>query len=293
VLKLSVSPRRNNNSSRDHGYVDEDDEISLPTPYASAPSSPRRAFSKEIVEAPLGEVLAAIPFAWELVPGTPKLEPCVSSDETVSSQDAQSSDEFTEFEFSSRWGSEEPRVATAPAEELFANGQLVTSLRLPPRLQHLRNSDSSCSDVSDSPGGSFKSYSPPQGSPRLALCGFTKTTDDDTTILGMQERKHRSLSPLRFFHENLFSSESSSNSSSSSSSSSRSPQDSPDGSSLLFIDMDMASETLKPRQVQSKKDQESQENIGRPALTPQLSRSNARSRCVCHQLSHFMQLRSL
>ncbi|CAM6035178.1 unnamed protein product [Sphagnum compactum] len=43
------------------------------SPYASAPSSPRRAcfFREEVEEAPLGEVRAAIPFIWEHVPGTP------------------------------------------------------------------------------------------------------------------------------------------------------------------------------------------------------------------------------
>lgn len=355
VLRLSVSPRRHNGSS--HGYYLEDDivdDMALPTPYTSAPSSPRRAFSKEVVEAPLGEVRAAIPFAWELIPGTPKhdlenahgRELCVSfeeSDEAVNSKDhdgsssSSSSDgseeslsresSNTEFEFSSRFGGMvEPALPCAApsmstAEELFSNGQLVvtSSLRLPPRLQHLRNSDSSCSDVSSS--DSFKSYRSPQspqsprpGSMKLSLCGFTKTTEEETIILGMQERKHRSLSPLRFFNretvgsansETYFSSDSNSSVSSSSSSSSGGEtnargEKSVHGSTLkelLFTDMAMASArtehlkrsntevvVAKPRQVQSKlellkKDQEHWNGLaGRPALTPQLSRSNARSR---------------
>jgi len=134
------------------------------------------------------------------------------------------------------------------------------------------------------------------------------TTDEETTVLGMQERKHRSLSPLRFLNrEHYFSSDNSNSSVSSSSSPSSasggstnagSPQDSPaektgvQGSmlkELLFTDMAMAkgrNEQMKPRQVQSrmellKKKQEKCNGFGdaeNVALTPQLSRSYAKSR---------------
>lgn len=135
----------------------EDGEFSLPTPYASAPSSPRRAFEKEVEEAPLGEVRAAVPFIWELVPGIPKNNlgislvdvGHVSSDETEATeyQDRGSSSSSgesetteslsrgssnTEFEFSSRFqGIVEPPPWRAPpmstAEELFFKRSSLTA----------------------------------------------------------------------------------------------------------------------------------------------------------------------
>lgn len=253
----------------DDGYFEDVDAGTL---YTSAPTSPRHAFSKEVIEAPLGEVLAAIPFAWEVVPGTPKLESGERehfsfSDETTqgssspSSSGESSARESTEFEFSNRISGE-----TVSAEELFAKGQLVTtSLRLPPRLQAVKHRDS---DVSSCDSSSFKSYSSPQSSPR-GFCGFTKTADEETTtmsILGMQEHnKRRSLSPLRFFHrESSFSSNSSS--SSSSPSSNASSPDSVTLKQLMFPDSPMASTPKPPITLKE------------AALTPQFSRSNAKSR---------------
>lgn len=253
----------------DDGYFED---VDAGTPYSSAPTSPRHAFSKEVIEAPLGEVLAAIPFAWEVVPGTPKLESehFSFSDETTqgssspSSSDESSARESTEFEFSNRIGGDS---GTVSAEELFAKGQLVTSLRLPPRLQAVKHRDSDVSSCDSS--SSFKSYSSPQSSPR-GFCGFTKTADEETTttttILGMQEHnKHRSLSPLRFFHrESSFSSNSSS--SSSSPSSNVSSPDSVTLKQLIFPDSPVAPTPKPPLTLKE------------ASLTPQFSRSHAKSR---------------
>jgi hypothetical protein len=182
----------------------------------------------------------------------------------------------TEFEFSSRFaGVVEPSLLPCrAAEELFSHGQLLP-LRLPPRLQgvkNLRSSDvSPCSDSSVSSSGSFRSYLSTQspriaGSPKpkksISLCRFTKTAEE-ALVLGKQERRAlqrpRSLSPLRLFNgessapgSNLSSDSVSSSSSSSSSKSGDSPQDSQaeseenaQASALkdlkLFTDMAMAS----------------------------------------------------
>lgn len=314
VLRLNVSPRRNNDA---HALLEEAEEIALPTPYTSPPSSPRHAFTVEVEESPLGEVRAAIPFVWELIPGTPKddfeMQPVDvgvfsdMSEETGSeghgslrsSEDSESLSRDSskiEFEFGNRFeGIAEPLPLRPPsmstADELLSNGQ-VLPLRLPPRLQavkYLRNSDSSCSDISSN--GSFKSYQSPQSpqSPhvpnigsKLSLCGFMRTPEserEEVTILGMQERKlkTRSLSPLRFLSidrsvgsnlssETYFSRDSVSSASSSSSSSGAetnvdSPQalwDSPNGKrnegrtlNELLPDMAIASRGTEDLKVSS------------------------------------------
>lgn len=362
VLRLRVSPRGRKNVAIPYA---EDGEFSLPTPYASAPSSPRRAFEKEVEEAPLGEVRAAVPFIWELVPGIPKNNlgislvdvGHVSSDETEATeyQDRGSSSSSgesetteslsrgssnTEFEFSSRFqGIVEPPPWRAPpmstAEELFSNGHLLPlRLPLPPRLlaeKPLRNSDSPCSDVSSS--SSFKSYHSPQSprSPRsLSLCRFTKTLDEDTTILGTKGGKQelRSHTPLLPFNrecpssgnnlspETNFCNDSVSFVSSSSASSGvEANRNSAEKlwpkkkdstlKDLLFIDMAMASAEIEKSTLRSSKfriaesrsdtmktDQPPRNEFvgasgeiragpcGKSVVTPQLSRSNARSRWV-------------
>ncbi|KAG0578455.1 hypothetical protein KC19_4G024600 [Ceratodon purpureus] len=233
VLRLSVSPRRNNDA---HAALEDAEEIALPTPYTSPPSSPRHAFTMDVEESPLGEVRAAIPFVWELIPGTPKddfemqtvdvgvifdMSEETGSEGHGSSRSSEDDSESLsrdsskiEFEFCTRFeGIVEPSLAMSTADELLSNGQVVP-LRLPPRLQgvkHLRSSDSSCSDISSN-GSSFKSCHSPQSpqSPhvlnvgsKLTLCGLMRTLEsepEEVTILGMQERKQkiRSLSPLRF-----------------------------------------------------------------------------------------------
>ena len=228
ILRLNVSKRRNHDA---HILVDDDEEISLPSP----PSSPRHAFTMEVEESPLGEVRAAIPFLWEIIPGTPKddfeWQPVVEEISDIikateshdhgssrSSEDSESlfrDSSNSEFKFCTRFeGTEEPLALQPPlmsaADELFSNDQVVP-LRLPPRLQsvkNVRNSDSSCN-------GSFRSCHSPQspqspqvlhlGSKRMLVCGFVKNPEserEEVTILEMQEEKQkpRSLSPLRFLN---------------------------------------------------------------------------------------------
>jgi hypothetical protein len=295
VLRLSALPRRHNCGQ---GYL-EDDEVELETPYTSAPSSPRRAFAKAgVEEEPLGEVRAAVPFVWELVPGKPKNEleesgPSGSSDEAEDcgrqdrSESSLSRDSsHTEFEFSSRLV-EPAEPPSRAAEALFSHGHLLP-LRLPPRLQavkHLRTSNvSSCSDSSLSSSSSFQTYHSPQSpaSPKKSLPlspPFTK--------------EPRSLSPPRI-PRNL-------SASSSSSSKSGENEEHVQGSALtddhLFTDMATASTRSSEdskRVVQSRRallkqqqerwigfaDAEQVDAATSPALagTRGLSRSNARSR---------------
>lgn len=191
VLSLS-SPRRRNSP-----LSPTECDSGMSTPYASAPSSPRRAVCREVEEAPLGEVRAAIPFIWESIPGTPRMDHAddggpvdnfrlnaaaaqehgtssSGAEEATSEENGSSSSPASlsggssdEFEFSARFtpavqplASHTPPMSTP--DELFAKGQILP-LRLPPRLQavkHLMNSDSSFSD--DSSAGSFKGYACPQ-----------------------------------------------------------------------------------------------------------------------------------
>ena len=185
VLSLS-SPKRRNSP-----LFPTECDSGMSTPYTSAPSSPRRAFCKEVEEAPLGEVRAAIPFIWESIPGTPRkdaegggpvdnflldavvqehgtssgAEEATSEENGSSSSSARmSGDSSDEFEFSARFTPVVEPLAShtlpmSTPDELFFQGQILP-LRLPPRLQavkHLMNSDSSFSDESSS--GSFKGYS--------------------------------------------------------------------------------------------------------------------------------------
>lgn len=230
ILRLNVSKRRNYDA---HVLVEDDEEIALPSP----PSSPRHAFTMEVEESPLGEVRAAIPFLWELIPGTPKddfewqpvvveeisnISKATESHDHGSSRSSEDSESLcrdssnSEFKFCTRFEETEEPLALHPplmstADELFSNDQVVP-LRLPPRLQsvkNVRNSDSSCN-------GSFRSCHSPQspqspqvlhlGSMRM-LCGFMKNSEseserEEVTILGMQEGKEKpsSLSPLRFLN---------------------------------------------------------------------------------------------
>lgn len=233
ILKLSVSPRGRKNVA--HGYLEDAEEFFLQTPDRNA----KRAFAREVEEASLGEVRAAVPFVWELVPGTPKgdLDSVIvdvgreSSNETEetrsqdqaspgSSEGSEAMENFgqdssmKEFEFSSRFeafveplpwhGACAPYISTA--EELCSGGQ-VSPLPLPPRLQtakHTENSDSASPVRSG--GGFFKSYHYPHSprSPRsLLLCRLTKTLNGEMSVLGIQERKptSRSFSPLRLFNQ--------------------------------------------------------------------------------------------
>ena len=305
VLRLSASPRRRN------GSMEMDDESALHTPYTSAPSSPRRAFAKEEENEPLGEVRAAVPFVWELVPGTPKNDVegeggeetereqgSPGGSETTGSSSALSRNSSnTEFEFSNRFAGVVEPLPCRAAEELFANGQLLP-LRLPPRLQAMKNLRTSDSTL----GSSFHSA----GSPRVA--GPPKKL-----VAAMQERP-RSVTPLRLFNResgapggNLSSDSVSSASSFSSETNGDSAQDShgeedAKGKDILFSDMGGEnSKTMisRSRPVQSKRELLKQQQklwngfvnaekvaaaaaaAPAPALiAPPLSRSNARSRCV-------------
>jgi len=207
-----------------------------------------------VEESPLGEVHAAVPFDWELKPGTPKrgnrgnmedgdiidgvdLELCRSpSPERLSRQSS-----TCEFDFSSaRFVAEEDTthalsndVPLASADQLFFHGQLLP-LRLPPCLQavkHLGESDGTTIH------GSFrKPVSPRSGNSAMKIMSFRgrsksprrEARDEEVELepRSAKLQKFRSLSPLRIFRrENsevsiLFSDKSISGSESASSSSS-------------------------------------------------------------------------
>lgn len=73
LLTLSSPKRAHPHNCGCGGAESAESGSAFSSPYASAPSSPRRAcfFREEVEEAPLGEVRAAIPFMWEHVPGIP------------------------------------------------------------------------------------------------------------------------------------------------------------------------------------------------------------------------------
>ncbi|XP_024363165.1 uncharacterized protein [Physcomitrium patens] len=172
LARLSISPRRNRSSNKF-----SDDEVSTTsTPYfLSAPTSPRRASLREIEETPLGEVHCAVPFEWELRPGTPKRSRGSRNNDGSSEMDVEerelgsrsrsSSPErlsrqssTSDFDFSSaRFIPPEETHALndssiASADELFFHGQLLP-LTLPPRLQAVKQLKDSTDSSPGSDGG--------------------------------------------------------------------------------------------------------------------------------------------
>lgn len=208
ALRLNHSPRRYRGSRQLH-----DDESAPSSPYyRSAPTSPS---PREREETPLGEVHAAVPFDWELRPGTPKRgrrsrrdngdTTAPTSSRSLSPEPRHSRQSSTsEFDFSSArfLGTEDAHDAPiASADQLFFHGQLLP-LRLPPRLQAVKQlRDSPSSDV-DSLHGFFSM--PRSGSSTMKqLMSFRSRSK--SPVRPLQEpkegklRKFRSLSPLRIF----------------------------------------------------------------------------------------------
>lgn len=218
----------------------------------SAPTSPRRSSPREIEETPLGEVHAAVPFEWEVKPGTPKRgrgsrreegDIIIGVSRSPSPQRLSRQSSTSDFDFGSARFIAEPEDSThalthdvpiASADQLFFHGQLLP-LRLPPRLQNVKHLGSDETPINSSFRKPVSS-----GNKLLSFRGRSKSPRrDSATVWPLDEvesepkssrtlQKFRSLSPLRIFRrENsevsiLFSDKSSSGSDSASSSASSS-----------------------------------------------------------------------
>ncbi|KAG0599044.1 hypothetical protein M758_12G123000 [Ceratodon purpureus] len=258
TLRLNQSPRRYRGSRQ----LYEDESTPSSPYYLSAPTSPRLGSMRKVEETPLGEVHAAVPFDWEERPGTPKKGRRSRKDGDIMKDDEEDrasrspsperssrQSSMSEFDFgSARFIAEEDThafcndVPIASADQLFLHGQLLP-LRLPPRLQAVKQLRESSEDGSTIHGSFRMPVSPRSGSsPMKQLMSFrgrSKSPQRDgagwpfhevesgpKAGAGTKLQKFRSLSPLRIFkRENsevsiLFSEKSTSGSDSTSSSAS-------------------------------------------------------------------------
>lgn len=230
ALRLNLSPRRYRPCSSK--FYEDESAPSSPY-YVSAPTSPRGSSLREVEETPLGEVHAAVPFEWELKPGTPKRGRGNERDEgdlidgveersrSPSPERLSHQSSTSDFDFSSaRFIAEEDTahalsndVPIASADQLFFHGQLLP-LRLPPRLQAVKHiGESPCSDGTTIRGSFRKPVSPRSGNKLMSFRGRSKSPHReardaaavwpvDEVELGPKSGKlqrFRSLSPLRIF----------------------------------------------------------------------------------------------
>lgn len=155
-MKARFAALRLESFSNKHRNSSNRSAASSPFCMGVLPISSHRAFRKECVDgdSPIGEIHVAIPFAWEVTPGTPKrggesadMEDMVqkigsASPEKLSPQSPSSEHDFggTTNLIAIRSHTRRPSndAAIASADELFHYNPLL-SLQLPPRLQAVKH----------------------------------------------------------------------------------------------------------------------------------------------------------